>query len=37
MYTRVGSHPTDHLEDVQQIGEKPFFRIARDYYRTSYS
>jgi hypothetical protein len=33
MYTRVRSHPMNHLKDVQQISQKPFFRVARDYYR----
>ena len=37
MYTRVRSRPMNYLKDVQQISQKPFLRIARDYYRASNS
>jgi hypothetical protein len=37
MDTRARSHAMSYLEDVQQISEKPFFRVARDYYGGSNS
>jgi hypothetical protein len=37
MDTRVKPHAMNYFEDVQQISEKPFFRVARDYHRASNS